>query len=280
MSGPRRRNHGTDSSSARVLPAGRTSSGVFCRALVPVLLLAGSGLHADPLAPGFTVSVYAQVTDPQKLAFDANDVLYVGRDNAGSGGGNADAVFIHRIGVGGSPVQPFGSQAIPDPDAVFVDRVGWFGPAGAVLVGGAFSGTQGHVARVDPDQSQSILFGPSTGYWNPSGLVVDSGGRFLFTNYDNRPAGTPKGVYSSASPFSQPVLLFTMDQYPAAIAVDQDDRMFVSTADGRIRKYAADGTVIDPLFVQGLGPGAFAASLVFGAVAGGGGIPGHGQLER
>jgi hypothetical protein len=87
--------------------------------------------------PGFTVSTYATVTDPVNLSFDPSGVLYVGRDNYGSGGGYIDAVKIHRIGVGGSPVVEYGASAIYDPDAVLFDAAGSLsGTPGSVLVSG------------------------------------------------------------------------------------------------------------------------------------------------
>src|ERR1035437_420600 len=86
---------------------------IFLAALALTLLLAGA--KAQPAVPGATTSIYATVTDPRDLAFGADGALYAGRDNSGSGGGPADAVKIHRIGPGGSPVTEFGSVMISDP---------------------------------------------------------------------------------------------------------------------------------------------------------------------
>ncbi len=61
------------------------------------------------------------MTDPERLSFAPDGTLFVGRDNTGSGGDYDDAVKIHRIGPGGSPVEEFGNTAITDPDAVFYD---------------------------------------------------------------------------------------------------------------------------------------------------------------
>jgi hypothetical protein len=67
-------------------------------------------LHAqtDPVVPGFIVSTYANVTDARGLSFDPAGNLYVGRDNSGSGGGDAEAVRIHRVGrhAGGAGAEP------------------------------------------------------------------------------------------------------------------------------------------------------------------------------
>ena len=83
--------------------------------LVPATLLAaflaadavavcGDPAFTMPVAAGFDIAPYAEVSDPIFLSFDADGNLYTGRDASGSGGGPADAVKIHRIAPGGSPV--------------------------------------------------------------------------------------------------------------------------------------------------------------------------------
>lgn len=67
-------------------------------------LVAAPRLHALPIVTNYSTILCATVTHPMKLAFGTNGALYVGRDNSGSGGGVFDAVKIHRIGVGGLPV--------------------------------------------------------------------------------------------------------------------------------------------------------------------------------
>ena len=83
-----------------------------------------AGALAQPSVTNFTASVYALVKDPMSLAFAADGTLYVGRDNSGSGGGSSDAVKIHRVAPGGSPVTEFGNVAVADPDVVAVDLAG------------------------------------------------------------------------------------------------------------------------------------------------------------
>ncbi len=199
---------------------------------------------AQPRVPGATTSVYAVVPDPFGIAFGADGTLYVGRDNSGSGGGNPDAVKIHRVGPGGSPVTEFGDTAIPDPDVVVVDRTGQVsGIAGAVLVGGQVSPGVGQVSRVTPDGFVTVLFGPSAEYANPSGLALDSLGRLLFTE-----AGVGR-VYRSAG--SAPELLFSLpDAY--SIVVDGLDRVVVSPASepGRLLLYSAGGELLDDRFAE------------------------------
>ncbi len=96
----------------------------------------------NPVVNAAVTTVYANVTDPIQLAFAPDGTLFVGRDNSGSGGTAGDAVKIHRVAPGGSPVTEYGATAIPDPDAVAYDALGIVsGTPGAVLVGGSAVGT-------------------------------------------------------------------------------------------------------------------------------------------
>ena len=75
--------------------------------------------------------------DPLGLTFGTDGALYVGRDNSGSGGGNADSVRIHRIAPGGGSHIQYGARATWDPDVVIYDAAGAYsGVAGSVVVGG------------------------------------------------------------------------------------------------------------------------------------------------
>jgi hypothetical protein len=154
--------------------------------LVILAAFAAAAAVAQPVVTNYTTSVYAFVPDPLALSFAADGTLYVGRDNSGSGGGSGDAVKIHRVALGGSPVTEFGNDTIPDPDAVIVDEAGLVsGTAGAVLVGGAVSGSSGRVSKIAPDGTVTDLFGTSTLYDNPTGFAFDAAGRLFFTTYGN-----------------------------------------------------------------------------------------------
>ncbi len=81
-----------------------TVRGVFWKNLALVLLLdwaVSLEALAVPSGPDVIISAYDVPVDPVGLSFGADGALFVGRDNAGSGGGNADAVRIHRIAPGG-----------------------------------------------------------------------------------------------------------------------------------------------------------------------------------
>src|SRR5262249_2501508 len=140
-----------------------------------------------PSLPGFTVSVYAFVTDPVRLSFDPSGVLYVGRDNSGSGGTNTDSRKIHRVGPGGSPVGEYGATALPDPDAVQFDASGAIsGVPGSVLVGGEDpANSRSIISAIRPDQSIVTLFASphsTATFRNPQDFVIDRTGRMPFAN--------------------------------------------------------------------------------------------------
>ena len=217
---------------------------------------------AVPVVPGGAVTVYATVIDPITLAFDAAGYLYVGRDNAGSGGGNRDAVKIHRVAPGGSPVIEYGLTAIVDPDAVIVDVNGVFGVAGAVLVGGTISDpVGGHITRILPDQSVATLFGPTTAWHNPSWLAFDRNGRLLFPNFANPGTSTP-GIYRSTG--ASPTALVVTALNPRTIAVDSLNRIFITHTDGTIKLYGETGTLLNGSFATGLGASSMLAIGTFG----------------
>lgn len=216
-----------------------------------------SSASADPslpVAPGFDVSVYAAVIDPVNLSFDPLGNLYVGRDNGGSGGGNADAVKIHRIYSGGMVVGEYGNAPIGDPDGVFFDRAGTVsGFAGAVLVSGLTAGATGSISAILPDGSIHVVAGPSTQIGNANFMRLDGRGRLIFDNLSTgQVLAYRDGVVST---------LFT-DPSPANdVAIDGSDRIYAIGTDGTVRVHDADGTLLSPSFATGFGA---APSMVIG----------------
>jgi len=217
---------------------------------------------ALPLMSGFQVTEYASVTDPMGITFDSSGVMYVGRDNRGSGGGSNDPVAIQRVGAGGAPVTSHGSS-LSDPDAVLFDVSGGIsGHAGSVLVGGRANaaGTEAHISVVRPDQSTAVLFGPTTDYSNVSSLAFDHNGRLLFADHDYL-IGSHSVWQTTGGP---PTKLMTLPgtAAPYDIAVDNGNRLFISSSDGKIRVYDEWGLLIDADFASGLGT---ASPIAFGA---------------
>ncbi len=215
---------------------------------------------APPTVPDAQTTIYARVTDPIKLSFAPDGTLFVGRDNAGSGGNNWDAVKIHRLAPGGAPITEYGNSAIADPDAVFFDDAGLIsGVPGAVIVGGVTGSgsTQGRLSRILPDGTVTTLFGPSSTMINPSDFVGDASGRLLFTDYE----GGKVWVMTNGTP----TVLISGLTLPVPIAVDSQDRILVNaTTEPQVRLYSAAGGLLTNAFVPAvprtplaLGPGGF-----------------------
>ena len=155
-------------------------------AVVLAMLLQACPSHAVPAGPGLTIAIHDSLPDPLGLTFGTDGALYVGRDNSGSGGGNADSVRIHRIAPGGGSHIQYGARATWDPDVLIFDAAGTYsGVAGSVIVGGRPTGSAtGVISAIRPDQSVVTLAGPSAGFVNPSNFAIDNSGRLLFTDFE------------------------------------------------------------------------------------------------
>lgn len=209
-----------------------------------------ANVSAEPVVPGYSVSIYATVPHPLRLAFDPLGILYVGNSDNSSGG-----AFIHRVSAGGTVVDTYGS-AIYDPDTVVVDVTGVVsGVAGAVLVGGEALGSlpRGLITAIRPDQTQFQLFGPTSTFRNPDDLSIDNTGRLVFTDFgDGDP--TKQAVFVSSG--LGPALLFVEagGAIPGSLAIDSTNRIFTAGSDGTIRIHDAFGALVSGNFATNLGP--------------------------
>lgn len=188
-------------------------------------------------------TLYATPTDPQGISFAPDGTLYTGRDKAGSGGLNSEAVVINRIAPGGSPVTDFGNTQIRDPDAVVFDAAGIVsGIPGSVIVGGVDTGVNGQLSRIAPDGTVTTLFGPNSLIENPVKFVFVTPGRLLFTDYNN--------INVMEMTNATPHLLFNMPDAPYSIAVDGLGRLLVSSGTAsQVRLYSAAGVLVSNVFV-------------------------------
>lgn len=200
---------------------------------------------ADPIVPGFTIEDYAFVDGPMEMGFALSGVLYVGRDISSSG--TADPLRIHRIGLGGTPVEEYG-DLIPDPDAVIFDATGWFsGTSGSVLVGGVGDG--GSVRAILPDETTVLLW--DSGLSNPTRMTFDNSGDVLFFS---DPTGQKILRSDGGYPAGTPNTLVDTGNAVGGITVAPDGRIFTRVQyDDKIRIYDPnDGTLLDPSFATGL----------------------------
>lgn len=214
-------------------------------------------LASAQVVPGYTVELYANVTDPVKLAFNNSGFLFSGRDNTGSGGGGGDDVKIHRIGPGGSPVIEYGNSAIHDPDVVLVDHTGAIsGVAGTVLVAGGTSdnsGDPGQIVGIFPDQSVSVVIGPTNLCHNPGDMEYLSDGSIIITDLESNNICRIVGNTIS--------VLFTKTQGSLGLAIDSANNIYTNGLNGVIEKRDQFGNLINANFTSGL---AFNADMTFG----------------
>ena len=219
----------------------KTATGILA---TMVLLAFGVVGAAGQVVPGLTVEHYADVTDPLGLTFAPDGTLYSGRDNAGSGGETWDAVKIHQIGIGGTPVVEYGNDPIPDPDSVLFDAAGLYAQPGSVLVAGQEIGSlTGFIRAVQPDQTIVDLWGPSEPLFNPNAMLFDNNGRLLVSDDIGDVYEFVGGDLS---------LLIDLPAYGGASVVDEMNRIYTRTTDGIVRVFAEDGTLIDDAFATGL----------------------------
>jgi len=194
-------------------------------------------LAGTPSVPGFSVETYAVFpTDvlPLDISFAPSGVLFVSNDN-NSGGG----VTIYRVGVGGTPVEPYG-PLIYDPDPVAFDADG----SVASVPGSVFTGNiTGKVFEIDPDQQSSVCATGSP-VSNPTDLVLDSQGRLLIADVG--------GVSRLTQCGTAPTQVFNLPVAAVSIDVDGQGRIFTTADDGRVRIHASAGTLLTDSCVTGL----------------------------
>ena len=214
------------------------------KSLIAATLLAieSFGAFGMPVVSGFNVTVYASAADPMNMSFAPDGTLYIGRDNIGSGGDFGDPVRISRIPVGGGTAQEFGTNAIPDPDAVIVDKLGLIsGVPGSVLVGGGAG-----LFAIHPDGSIALIYGPAKVQGDIDDMRFDSTGRLLLL------AGLDQ--IKQTIGFDLDLLSHVFTSTPVSMAIDGLDRIYLGGLSGTVSIYDSQGNLIQADFLTGLGP--------------------------
>jgi DNA-binding beta-propeller fold protein YncE len=195
-----------------------------------------------------TVEVYAKFgIHVGSISFDDEDNLYVGNFNLP--GLDADPAHVWKVASIDGAVTAFG-QAVPDPDALVVDRGGFVGSEGSVLVGGAPSGCPtdcvGIISEISSDGSvtQTLHSGGCLG--NIQDLDFDSTGRLYVLNYNRGTVCIVEG--GNVSEF------LSLGNALSTLVVDPDDDIYVSSG-GLVQKYSSAGTIQDPAFTEGAAVG-------------------------
>lgn len=224
------------------------------------ILFLGVTVSWGQVVPGFIVEEYATVGGPVEMSFDPTGILYVGHDLSFSGGTSTDPAKIHRVGIGGFPVEEYGLATIGDPDAVLFDVLGVVsGVPGSVLVGGIdFPGSSmGSISAIFPDESIGTIYGPSADFKNVNAMEFDSMGRLIIVDNDGDTTGE---VYVADG--GAPTLLFTLPADNGSLTLDADDRIYTAAIDGVIRIHDSAGALVDDAFVTGLTLGTSAPMAV------------------
>lgn len=228
---------------------------------VLVLLTLGSSAHlglADtglPVVPGFQVTEYAIVPNPAGLTFSPTGVLYVGN------GDNSGPVHVHRVGIGGAPVDSFGSR-IYDPDAVQFDTAGVVSQdPGSVLVGVQAVPNQlpGAIKVIHPNGVVTTRFDGTGVFNNPGDMALDHTGRLLFTDVD--PAR--RSILSTSGESPAAFIILPANARPLGIAIDGANRIFTAALDETIRVYASNGDLLNGSFASEMG-----YAIAFGGCSG------------
>ncbi len=200
-----------------------------------LVLMISSASYAQPVVPGHVVEVYAELDAPQELSFDPAGVLYAGN------GGEPD--HIYRITAGGAMVEEYGDTPLEDPDPVLFDDVGLIsGTPGSVLVGNEGAGELGYIAAIAPDETTTVIFGPTPVFVNPASMEFDSSGRMVFTDWRG------DGVLVSDGRF--PTVLFEQEGV-YSLAIGDQDRIYTGGINAAwIEIHDAAGNLIDPTFAN------------------------------
>ena len=195
--------------------------------------------------PGMLVQEYASLNTPLEITFDASGVMYVGH---GDGQGFAR---IYRVGIGGSPVEEYGNDPTPDPDAVLYDATGSLtGVPGSVLVAGHVTTGVSRFSAIRPNQEVVTLSETPGVLGNPQGMDLDSSNRAIAAGQD----GSVYLFSESGTIFEH---LFTLPTLNRKVSVDRTlDYIYTGPNDGTIRVHDINGSPV--------GDGVFADDLTSG----------------
>jgi len=211
-------------------------------ALLTTLAALPTTAAAQPVVPGFAACPRGSgITNGFSISFASDGSLFAGHED------NGGLVLAWRMSPGGSVAEPFGDTPLPDPDTSAVDTLGLVtGTPGSLVIGGVCGPgpDDGCLWRVRPDESTSVLFGPSPFIGNVLHTRFDRTGRLLFTS------GVTGAVKVSSGAF--PTILFTVPGAARCLAIDAGNRIYTSnTATGVISLHSAAGAVVDASFATG-----------------------------
>ncbi|MBY0112007.1 MAG: hypothetical protein K2Y21_04240 [Phycisphaerales bacterium] len=216
-------------------------------ACATTLVLAAGIASAAPSLPGVGIRHYGEFPAdyrPTTITLGTDGSVYAGsNDNAVTG------AFIRRVPPGGGSSVLFSNNKIFDPDGVLFDATGAFsGVANSLLV--ACSGSNegfGVIYALRPDGTQLTVAGPLQVLNNNDSMAFNSQ-KVLYVNvYPNERIVR----FSGQTPV--PVIALTGTGGGSVMVIDDLDRLWVTCADGSVRRYGSDDVLQATI---ALGPGA------------------------
>ncbi len=213
---------------------------------ITIEIISLSSVGADPVPKcGYAIEEYVTIPfDIAKIAFDAQDNLYVGNNNndpAGEQIGKVDRIT--------KLVTSFGDSLV-DPDAVIVDLNGTISGSGIghIIVGGSITfcgiSCSGYVAVITPSgDTTTEIFNSNVCLENPNDLVFDAQGRLYAANWEGENICRIDGAVLTT------IVANTFG--PAnSMVVDPNGNIYVSnTTASAIRKFDSTGTLVDSTFL-------------------------------
>ncbi|MGH7131016.1 MAG: GC-type dockerin domain-anchored protein [Phycisphaerales bacterium] len=220
----------------------RAISFVLAAAFLPALVV------ADPTIPNATTTTYGTFPAdyrPYTITLDPAGFLYAGSDNNDVAG-----ITLRRIPPGGGPAVPFSTAPVYDPDGIICDRAGVFsGVTGAIIVAYTVNtGPEGAIGIFSPGGVLGVRISPTSVLANNDAMAFDSQGRLYVNAYA---AGTIVRITAA-----DPQVFVTM---PGGIgggilAIDTDNKLWISCSDGALRRYSSTGTLEATIPVGGAFP--------------------------
>ena len=213
---------------------------------ITIEIISLSSVGANPVPKcGYAIEEYVTIPfDIAKIAFDAQDNLYVGNNNndpAGEQIGKVDRIT--------KLVTSFGDSLV-DPDAVIVDLNGTISGSGIghIIVGGSITfcgiSCSGYVAVITPSgDTTTEIFNSNVCLENPNDLVFDTQGRLYAANWNGENICRIDGAVIST------IVANTFG--PAnSMVVDPSGNIYVSnTTASAIRKFDSTGALVDTAFL-------------------------------
>lgn len=181
-------------------------------------------------------------TDPAAIAFDSDDNLIVGNFNSPGPPDVPAPVWI----VSAADSSVAACAAVDDPDAVYVDRDGLYAAPGTILIGGwRYTTNTGQIVGVPGGCGAPSVLAFGGGLGNISSFAQDALGRLFVSNGSELDVLTWNGTswiqFISPTTGNQRIVIDGPNYFVSSLVL----------ATSIVRRYDANGTLLDPAFARG-----------------------------